>query len=143
MADENATELGSIIEYSQDITGAEAPPPLPPGIYTAVVSGAELKLSQRTGNKYADITYTIGTEQFPPDFSAIQKDPLNLHYRRLVISDDMRGRYNARKFAEAHRLPTGKRLDLNDLMGRPVKLEVVSSDYEGEPRADIKSVKLA
>lgn len=143
MADDNMLELGSVIDFSEDLSTAEAPPPLPAGKYLATVSGAVIKISQKSGNKYADITYTIAPDQFPADFSAIQKEPLPLHYRRLVLSDDARGRYNSRKFSEVHRVPTGKRMDLNDFIGRPANLIIVESEYNGEKRPDIKTVEMA
>lgn len=137
-----APELGSLFDFSQDLSTAEAPPPLPARKYQATVTGATAKMSQK-GNTYAEVAFTVDPSQFPPDFAAIQKDAVVLYHRRLVLEDTVRGRYQARKFCEALRVPTSKRLDLNDFIGKIAVIEVTQSEYNGEPRADIKSVEAA
>jgi len=45
MADDNTTQFGSVIDFSQDISTAEAPPPLPARTYLGTCTGAEQKQS--------------------------------------------------------------------------------------------------
>lgn len=139
---EDTPELGSLFDFSQDLSTAEAPPPLPARKYQATVTSAVPKMSQK-GNTYAEIGFTVDPSQFPPDFAAIQKDAVVLYHRRLVLEDSVRGRYQARKFCEALRVPTSKRLDLNDFVGKIAVIEVTKSSYNGEDRADIKTVEAA
>lgn len=142
MADDNNVELGSVFEFADDISKAEAPPPLPPRNYIASVTGAVAKIS-KSGGRYAQIEFTISPDQFPPDFSAIQKDAVKLYYRRVGLDDSVRTRYQIRKFCEALRCPVNRRFDLNDLIGKSASIKVVETTYEGEKRADIAGVEMA
>lgn len=140
MTDETL-ELGSIIEFSQDISQAEAPPPLPAGTYTGVITAAAQKTSQK-GNLMANFEFTVSPDQFPPDFSAIQPDAIKLFYIRM-LTDDARNRYQLRKFAETLRTVVGRKVDLNDFMGKQAKLIVKNEPYNGMPQAKIDRVELA
>jgi len=143
MADENnAPELGSIFEFSQDIANAEAPPPLPARSYIGTCTGALAK-TNKNGAAYGEIKFTIAPDQFPPDFAAVQKDAVDLFYRFVPLTDDTRSRYQLRKFCENMRVSAGKRLDLNDFIGKTATLVVGTSEYQGEKRGEIKSVALA
>jgi hypothetical protein len=140
MSDENNVELGSVFEFADDISKAEAPPPLPPRSYLATVTGAVAKVSQK-GGKYAAVEFTIAPDQFPPDFAAIQQDSVKLYYRRVGLDDTARTRFNIRKFCEALRVPVSKRFDLNDCIGKTASVKVAESEYMGEKRAEIQAVE--
>lgn len=141
MSDENNNvELGSVYEFADDISKAEAPPPLPPRSYVGTVTGATAKLN-KNGGKYGDIEFTISPDQFPPDFAAVQQDAVKLHYRFVPLDDTMRNRYVLRKFAEALRVPVSKRFDLNDCIGKSASLKVENKQFMGEDRAEIKTVE--
>ena len=139
---ENDTELGSVYEFSQDISEAEAPPPLPARTYLATITGASAKVSQN-GGKYAAIEFTIAPDQFPADFAAIQQDAVKLFYRRVGLEDTPRARWQLRKFCEAIRLPMSRRFDLNDCVGKTAQVKVGNAPYQGEMRADIQAVEPA
>jgi hypothetical protein len=141
MADEN--QLGSIFDFSADVSQQEAPPPIPRGKYLASITNAEAKVSVNSGNTYADVTFTIAPDQFPPDYAAIQQDALNLHYRTLVMKDDARSRYNIRRFCETVRAPVGRKLDLNDFIGKSAILTIDHRTYQGQDMAEIKGVEPA
>lgn len=142
MADENAVDLGSVFEFAADISTQEAPPPLPPRTYVGEVSGATAKQSNR-GNTYIDVEFTIMPDQFPLDFGETQKEPVKLHYRRLVVMPDTdRNRFQIRKFTEALRVAASRRLDINDFVGKVANLKVKSTKYMGEERAEIDAVEM-
>lgn len=141
MADEQV-DLGSVFEFAADVSTQEAPPPLPARIYVGECTGATAKTSNR-GNTYIDVEFTIYPDQFPADFAATQQEPVKLHYRRLVVSPDTdRNRYAIRKFCDALRVPVGRRLDINDLIGKTGSLKVKATKYMGEDRAEIDAVEM-
>lgn len=142
MVDDTAPDLGSVFEFAADISTQEAPPPLPPRNYVGEVSGATAKQSNR-GNTYIDVEFTIMPDQFPLDFGETQKEPVKLHYRRLVVAPDTdRNRYQLRKFTEALRVAATRRLDINDFIGKVATLKVKATKYMGEERAEIDSVEM-
>ncbi len=141
MSNENDNvELGSVFEFTDDISKAEAPPPLPPRSYIATVTGAVPKLN-KNGGKYGDITFTVSPDQFPPDFAAIQNDAVNLHYRFVPLDDTPAARWRLRKFCEAIRVTASRRFDLNDCVGKSASIKVENKDFQGENRAEIKDVE--
>lgn len=141
MADENNNvELGSVFEFGDDISKAEAPPPLPARSYVATVTGAAAKVN-KNGGKYAAVEFTISPDQFPPDFAAIQSDAVKLYYRFVPLDDTMRARYQLKKFCEAIRAPVSKRVDLNDFIGKNASIVVEAREYQGEMQANIKTVE--
>lgn len=140
MADENTPELGSIIEYQDDISQAEAPPPLPARSYTGVITGAVHKIN-KNGGHYASVRFTISPDQFPPDFAAIQADAVVLSYNFVPLDNTASARYRLKKFCEAIRCPVSRRVDLNDFMGKSATVVVSEGEYNGEPQAQIKSVE--
>ena len=135
--------IESIFDFSADISSQEAPPPIPKGKYLASITSAVPKTSVNTGNRYADVTFTISPDQFPPDFASVQSDAVNLHHRTLVIKDDARSRYNIRRFCEAVRAPVGRKFDLNDLIGKTAMLTIDHRQYQGVDQAEIKQVEAA
>lgn len=138
MSDE--VELGSVIEFSEDVSKAEAPPPLPARTYQATVTGASQKVN-RNGGRYASVEFTISPDQFPPDFSAIQQDAVKLRYNFVPLGDTMQDRYRLKKFCDAIRAPVSKRVDLNDFIGKSANVVIVAGEYNGEPQAQIKTVE--
>ena len=140
---DNENTLGSIFDFSEDISQQEAPPPLPVGNYLATVTAAEAKVSKNSGNTYADISFSIAPDQFAPDFAAVQQDAVVLHHRTLVIKDDARSRWAIRRFCEALRVPVNRQLDLNSFIGKPAMLKIKHSEYQGQKRADIEAVEAA
>ena len=61
------TELPSIVEFSSDLSKAEAPEPLPVGEYEANITTAEIKTSQK-GTRYAEIRWNVSPDQYPADY---------------------------------------------------------------------------
>jgi hypothetical protein len=129
----------SIIEFSEDIANAEAPVPLPAGDYTAEIRAAEVKTSGK-GNEYFAVTFFIPPEQYPADYTDGDPDGTTLGYNRLQKRDDTSGRYRVRKFCEAIGAKMGKKIDVNEWIGLTATVAVDNSEWEGEPRAEIKKV---
>ncbi len=134
-------ELGSIVEYSEDITNAEAPDPLPPGDYEAEVKGAEQRIGVNTGKKYAAVQFYIPVDQYPADY-VVENNPdgVIITFRRVSLEDTARGRHQARRFCEAIGAPTGKRLDLNEWVNLTARVGVQNEVYEGLNREVITKV---
>ncbi len=130
----------SIIEFSDDISNAEAPPPLPAGTYTANIVKAEAKVSATSGNRYLSLHMQIPPDQYPADFVDGDPDGTTLIYNRLLLEDTAMARYRLRKFAEAVGARVSRSVDLTDFLGLTANVEVGASTYEGEVRAEIKRV---
>ena len=134
-------ELGSIVEYTEDLADAEAPDPLPSREYDAQITRAEQKFSNTSGKRYAAVTFSISTDQFPPDYP-IENNPdgVNIIYRMVPLEDNPKARFQARRFIEAIGATPGKRIDLNDWVGQTAVVGVQHDDYEGVTREIITKV---
>lgn len=130
----------SIVTFSEDVSNAERPEPLPPGRYTAEIRGAEMKLS-KNNTRYAAVTFFIPPEEYPANYDADEApDGTTLIYRRLSLEDTKRSRYSIRLFCEAIGAPTARDIDLNDWLSRTATLEITRGEYEGMPTAEIVRV---
>ena len=135
-------EMPSVIEFSDDVSTAEAPPALPAGEYVAEVRKAEQKTSNTSGNRYAAVTFHIPPEQFPADYDASSfPDGKTLTYNMVPLEDNPSSRFRLRKFIEAIGGKGGKSVDLNDWVGLDAVLEIQPGEWEGVPREEIKRVK--
>jgi len=133
-------ELGSVIEFSEDISKAEAPPPLPARSYVGTITKALPKVN-KNGGKYASVSFTVNPSEFPPDYAAIQADPVVLTYNFVPLDDTATARFRLKQFCEATRVSVSRRVDLNDFIGKSANLVVVTGEYEGVPQAQIKKVE--
>lgn len=130
----------SLIEFSEDLNNAEAPAPLPPGIYPATIINAEPKTSQTSGNRYLATQFRIEADAYPADFNDGDPDGMVLTYNRVLLEDNKNARYRLRKFLEAVGGHLGRTLDPSDLMGLSANVSVGTEEYEGEKRSVIKMV---
>jgi hypothetical protein len=130
----------SLIEFSEDLSNAEAPTPLPPNIYPATITSAEMRTSQTSGNKYLAAQFHINADSYPPDFTDGDMDGMTLTYNRVLLEDNKNARYRLRKFLEAVGGPLGRTLDPTDLVGLTANVDVGEETYEGEKRSVIKRV---
>lgn len=137
MSDDN---INSMMEYSEDITNAAAPKPLPAKTYLGTICEVTIKTSQKS-NLYASVGFHIPSEQYPIDYTEGSPEGTKLYYNRLTLADDARGRFSMKKFCETIDAPMGRRIDVNDWIGRQAMLIVENSEYEGMPRAEIKKVE--
>ncbi len=134
-------QINTIVDFSEDIASAEAPPPLPKGNYPAEIKAAQVKISDNSGNPYADVAFFVAPEAFPADFpSDVAPEGLTLNYRRLGLQDNPASRFRVRTFSEAIGAPMAKRIDTNDWIGRTANIEIEHEEWEGVTRAVIKKV---
>ena len=129
----------SIIEYSEDLSKAEAPVPLPASTYPAQIRSVEVKVSQK-GNRYVNVTFVVSPDDYPADYTEGDLDGTLLSFGRLSPDETARARYGMKKFCDAIGAKYSKHVDLNDWIGLSAMVEVTNDEYVGETRANIKRV---
>ena len=136
-------EVMTIVEFSEDISEAEAPEPLPVGEYPATIRAAEVKLSQR-GTKYAAVTFAIAVDEYPADYPAEHApDGTTVIYRRVGMEDTPAARFGLRRFCEAIGAVPAKKVDVSEWVGLDAVVEIDHDEYEGINRANIVRVNAA
>ncbi len=134
-------ELGSIVEYAEDLEDQEQPEPLPVREYEAEIRQAIQKTGNQSGKKYAAVTFHIPVEQYPPDYPVEQNpDGVSIIYRMVSTEDSPKARWSAKRFVKAIGAKPGKRLDLNDWVGLTAVVGIQHDDYEGVTREVITKV---
>lgn len=138
------SEMGSILEYQEDLASAEAPKALPSSDYLGEVMAAELKHSASSGKLMADVTFVIKPEAFPPDYEDADAfaDGKQLHFY-ISAEQDKAARFRMRKFCEAIGVKLGKKLDINDWVGKSAMLSTTVEEWEGIERERINKVTAA
>lgn len=131
---------GSILTFSEDISNAQPPPPLPVGPYPAEIIGAQRRTSAASGNEYAQIMMRINAEAYPADYIDGDPDGTTLMYNRMVIGDSPQIRHRWRVFMERCGGPLGRTIDLNTLVGLTCTVDITHQEFEGEMRAQIARV---
>jgi hypothetical protein len=131
----------SVIEFSEDVATAEAPPPLPVGQYPAEIRGAERKTGATSGKEYGRVQFFITPEQYPADFDEGNPDGMVLDYNRVPVQDNPTARFRMRKFCEAiGYTPKGGRIDMNEWIGLTATVDIGHEEFEGVTRPVIKRV---
>lgn len=136
-----AEEMQTILEFSEDISEAEAPLPLPAGEYEASIQSAAVRVSQN-GNPYIQIGLLINPDQYPVDYP-VEEAPEGtiLYYNRTPAADDKRARYRIRKLCESIGAPVpSKHLDLNEWIGLTARVQVDVGEWEGMPRSEASKI---
>lgn len=136
---------GSILEFSEDLKDAEAPTSLPAGDYTGEVVAAENGTSANSGKDRAAVTFRIKPEDYPADYEDANEFPDGKQVTFYVGTEDTKpARFRLRKFMEAIGVaPKGKKIDVNEWIGKTAILEIIPDEYEGIERERIKHVKSA
>ena len=135
------TELPSIVEFSSDLSKAEAPEPLPVGEYEANITSTEVKTSQAKDKRYCEIRWNVSPDQYPADYGDGSPDGTNLIYRRVSLEDNPQARWFTKQFIDAIGAPLGKKIDVNTWVGMDAVVEVDHETYEGVNRAIVKRVR--
>jgi hypothetical protein len=131
----------SILQFSEDISEATAPPPLPIGVYRGEIIGASWRTSPTSGNMYAQIMVRVPASEYAADYADVgEPDGVVMSFNRLLHQDSPRIRYAWRLFNEKVGAPNGRSIDLNNYLGLPITVDVVHQEYEGEQRASIARV---
>lgn len=134
-------EIPSVMEFSEDVSNAEAPPPLPLGEYEATIRRTEVKVAQSSGNRYVAVSFHIPPEDYPADFDIENApDGTTVIYRRVPFEDSAQARFRMRQFCEAIEAPMSRSIDVNDWIGLTAKVSITHEKYEGIPRAVITRV---
>lgn len=133
----------TIVEFSEDISQAEQPEPLPTGEYHATIRQVEVKVSQR-GTKYAAVSFIIAPEEFPADYPAENApDGKMIVYRRCSLEDNPNARWMLRQFCENIGATPSKRIDVNEWIGLEANVQIDHDEYEGVVREQISRVNAA
>jgi len=136
MADEE-----SILTFSEDISEAEAPDPLPVGDYPASVHSIEVKTSATSGNRYLNTMFRVQPDDFPPDFPLENApDGAMIPFRRVVVEDTPRHRHSLRRFCEACGVAASKTVNVTEFVGAEVVLSIQHDEYNGVNREDVREV---
>lgn len=138
-------ETLGIIELDQNLADVEKPPELPAGNYTGEVQDVGKGTSGK-GNEYFAVKFVIPPKEIPADLQDDFEDGAVLYYNRIIVpkGKDRRALFNLRKFIEALGLdPNTTSIDPNQWMGCTARLKVVSGSWQGETRAEIKSIESA
>lgn len=126
------SELGSIIEYGEDLASAEAPKALPAGDYPATVIAAEIGDSKSSGKERVDVQLRISPEDFPPDYEDADSFPDGKVVHMYISTENTKAqRFRMKKFVEALGGKLGKKLDVNSWIGLNTILTIEPDEYEG------------
>lgn len=139
-------DIPSVIEYSEDISTAERPDPLPAGEYVAKIADAGVARGKESGKLYLFANFHIDRDAMPVDFverAGPQLEHLTLVHRIMGAADTPQGRWNAKNFCSAVGAPMSNRIDpKSDWVGLEAKVVVEhGKDLEGFPRPEIKRVR--
>ncbi len=133
---------GSILEFSSDLTEAEAPVALPAGDYPAKIVAAEIGTSQNSGKQRVDVTFRIQPEDFPADYEDAESfaDGKDVH-AYISTEDTKAARFRLRKFIESINGKLGGKIDVNEWIGKTAIITIEQDDYEGVPRERFRKVE--
>lgn len=138
-------ELG-VIEFEQNLSEVEKPPLIAAGKYTGEVQDVQVQVSAGKGNRYYAIKVVIPADEIAADIREHYEEGVALYWNRQLVPDgkDRRSLFNLRKMIEAFGLNSNTTsVDPNEWMGCKVRLNVGHSQYNGEDRAEIKSLEPA
>lgn len=134
-----------IIELDENLGDAEKPEEIPPGLYTAEVQDVQTPVSGK-GNTYFAIKFVVAPDDLPADIREDYPDGAVLFWNRVIVpkKGDRRALFALRKFVESIGIDSNTTsIDPNEWMGRQARVRVVHDRYQGEIRAQIKSVEAA
>lgn len=132
-----------ILELDENLSDVEKPPILAKGRYEAECVEVSIQTSSGKGNRYYSIAVRVPPEQIPANQQDAFEDGAVLYWNRQLVptGKDQRAKYNLRKLLEAFDMPTQiTTFDPNELMGQRVGIVVDHERWQGEDRAQIKSL---
>lgn len=143
---QSSDEPLGIIELDENLADVDKPPEVPAGAYIGEVQDVQINTSQNKGNKYFAVKFVIPPDELPADLRDDFPDGAVLYWNRNLVPTkaDRRAKFNLRKLIEALGLDSNvSTVDPNEWMGRPAKLRIVMGKWQGEDRAEIRSVEPA
>jgi hypothetical protein len=133
-------DMSSVYEFSDDLSNAAPPVPLPVGEYRATVQAVEPRISRSSGKPMAVVTYLVAPDQYPADYTEGSADGETFqHYRPL--EDSPRNRFLLKKFCDIHGVTPSRTLNLPDFIGQEVIVSVTHEEYQGEQRARVTPIR--
>lgn len=135
-------DTGSLIEFSEDISEAEAPEPLPERDYPSTISKVETRTSAK-GNTYLAVFFRIEEEDYPADYDPNNNPGGAEIMHMLGIDDNARSRFRMRKFCEAIGAPMSRQINTQDWVGLGATVSIKHDTYEGVTREKIAKVSAA
>lgn len=143
-------QVESVLEYSTNIEDQERPPVLPVGEYVGVIAGCQVKFSgensQRPGSPYLNVKVSIPAENQPADFVEAlgSQAPVSVFATVFGCEDNPQSRYNMKQFCEAAGVPGSKRINLQDFVGKEVKVMLNHrKDLAGNPQPNVQKITKA
>ncbi len=141
------TELGGVITFSDSIADAEAPLPIPEGVFPAEVRDVKFKV-RNSGKRGLDVYFHIKPEDYPASFPVTEApDGVTLVFRRLSVEDTKQNRYNLKRFLQnIGAPPVGATLDEETLAswkGLETKIVIKHGEWEGNVRPEIERIVAA
>lgn len=139
-------DVGSILEYSVDISQQERPPVLPPGEYLATLVGIEKKFGKESGRPYINVRFSVLPENQPIEFveSMGTNQAITLFYMFQGAEDTPPGRWAMAEFCRAMQAPMSDRVNPKDFLNLEARVGVEhQNDFEGNPQARIRRVMKA
>lgn len=137
----NEDDMPTIIDFSEDISTAEAPPALPPGDYTAEIKSARVRVGATSERRYVEVMFHIPTDQYPADYDVENKpDGINIAFRRVPAEDDATSRYRMRMFCEAIGVTPSRKIDVSEFVGCEARVTTFNERNEGVEREQISKV---
>lgn len=135
------TELNNVFEFSEDVSNATAPVPLPKRNYPAEVRGSKIADSaSKPGKKNLELDLYVAPESYPADYQDGNPDGETLKFWR-PLRDDAKGRFGMKKFNEALGVKSSAKVDANDYMGCTCTVEIDwRKDLEDNDQAYVKKV---
>lgn len=136
------SEMGSILEFTENLKDAEAPKALGNVELPGEITGADYGLSKSSGRPQVDVTFRIKPEDYPADYEDVGSFPdgKTVHFY-LNASDEKVARFRMRQFCEAIGAKLGAKIDINDWIGKTAMLSLGVDDFEGVDRERILRVK--
>lgn len=138
----NDEDLDSIVSFSDDLSNAEAPEPLPEREYPATITETT-KSESKAGDPMAVIKFKINEEDYPADYDAGNAPGGKTLTNWLVMQDTPAGRHRVRKFLEAIGAPLSKSVNVKEWVGLNATITIKHEEYEGQMRERITRVDVA
>lgn len=135
-------ELGSVIEYQDDLAEAEAPSALPPGDYPGQISNVTIAHSNNSGRLQAKVDFLIKPEDYPADYEDADAYPDGKTVSTYIPAEqDKASRWRMRQFCEAIGAKLSAKLDVTDWIGKTATLKITNEEYQGINRERLNSVQ--
>ncbi len=133
------SDMNSLLEFSQNIADAEAPPCLPAGEYSAHCTKAEVGLSKSSQKPMITMSFAVNKSEFPVDFDGDQDQVVVAFYQ--PVEDNSSNRFRMKKLCEALGVSASNRIDANDFVSRTARIRLaIEPGLDGTPRNTMKGV---